>query len=79
MDFDSADALLREQLIEHEKGSSFLPYYEKYVKSILREQLSTGLRIGFAAGANWTNNNAESKNAIIKMIAGLLTTLIFVN
>lgn len=71
MDFESADLLLREQLKEHEKGANFLPYYEKHVSSILKEQLSTGLRIGFSSGANWTNNNAESKNKIIKMITGI--------
>ena len=63
--------LLREQLKEHIKGSIFLPYYEKHVQGILREQLTKGLQIGFASGANWTNNNAESKNKIIKMISGI--------
>ena len=69
-DFDSADMLLREQLQEQDVGANFLPYYENHVREILREQLTTGLKIGFSAGANWTNNNAESKNKIIKMIAG---------
>lgn len=72
--FDAADILLKEQLKEHEKASRFIPYYEQHIRMILRNQLETGLRIGFAGG-NWTNNNAESKNHIIKMI----TSINFIN
>lgn len=68
-DFDSADLLIREQLKEDVTASSFISYYEQHVQPVLREQLYTGLSIGFAS-ANWTNNNAESKNYILKMICG---------
>ena len=44
-----------------------MDYYERHVQPILRNQVASGLRIGFASG-NLTNNNAESKNYIIKMI-----------
>ena len=65
--FDAADLLLREQLKEFKGGPRFLEYYESHVQGVLRNQLVSVLRIGFATG-NWTNNNAESKNYIIKMI-----------
>ena len=64
-DYDSADMLLCEQLKEHQHVSRFLAYYEQNVRPILKTQLTTGLRVGFASGANWTNNNAESKNKIL--------------
>ena len=63
--------LLKEQLKEQNGGDRFLIYYERYVEGILREQLGTGLRIGFAL-ANWTNNTAESVNSILKMLTGIL-------
>ena len=69
-DFDSADTLLCEQLNEHQHGSRFLAYYKQHVRPLLKTQLNTGIRVGFASGANWTNNNAESKNKIIKLILG---------
>jgi hypothetical protein len=72
-DFNEADLVLNEHLKEHQRVDQFIPYYTEHVRPLLQSQLSTGLRIGFSSG-NWTNNNAESKNAIIKYIASTFLT-----
>ena len=62
--------LIQEQLQELPDAQTFLLYYQRHVLQVLREQLDTGLSVGFAT-ADWTNNNAESKNYILKMISGI--------
>ena len=37
---------------------------------MLREQLQIGLNVGLTS-ANWTNNNAESLNAVSKHTSGI--------
>ena len=44
--------LLPEQLQEQDVEATFIPYYKNHVNEILRKQLTTGLKIGFSAGAN---------------------------
>ena len=69
--------LLREQLQEQNVRAAFILYYENHNREILREQLTTGLKIGLSAGANWTNNNAESKNKVMKMISNLYVYTVY--
>ena len=68
--FDAANALLKAQLNEYQEGPRFVQYYKLYVKDVLRDELVSGLRIGFTSG-NWSDNNAESKNHIVKLITSI--------
>ena len=77
-DFKKADICLRVSLENDPELSKFIPYYHKHVRPILEEQLANGLKIGFDTGY-WTNNNAESKNYILKLLISVSTNMYIFN